>query len=141
MNPRPTRWIGCNVGKGRGKDTDKREKFTDWKNTVWVLNNLDENQLGQMDSMDFDGERYTEFLEKCVDNGLSIKTDWDDYSECYKVTATGAWKGFRNTGVATQARSSELADCYKILWFKISEVADWDLAQFIDKSPNRRKRG
>ena len=118
----------------------KRQKVTNWKDTVWVLNNLSDDQLVEMDAQPFDVERYAEFLEKLVDMGLEIKVGWDDYSKCYQVTVTGSWKDFPNTGYATSSRSSEIVDCFKIIWFKLDYLSNYDLTIWHNES-KRRKRG
>lgn len=128
--------------KTKKDEPKKREKFADWKNTKWVLNNLDDEQLAAIDSMEFDTGRYLDWLAHLVDNGMELKLGWDSYSNCYQATLTGAWKGYPNTGYAVSARSDEdFEDCVKILWGKYEFIAQGDLASCYEKPPKRGKRG
>lgn len=120
----------------------KREKFLDWKNTKWVLNNLDDEQLAVLDSTPFDTARYMDWFSHLVDNGIELKIGYDNWSECYQATITGAYNGFVNTGYACSARSDDgFEDCIKILWFKFEYLCNGDMSQAYEKTPKRGKRG
>lgn len=128
------------------KDTDKvqgkRKKFTDWKGTKWVLNNLDDEQIALIDNTEFDAGRYMDWVTYLVDNGMKLTLDYDDWSECYQATLLGAWEGFPNTGYAVSARSDDgYEDCLKILWGKYEFIAQGDLASCYEKPKSKRKRG
>jgi hypothetical protein len=119
----------------------EREKIDDFRNLTWCMNNLSDQEISIMDTMPFDGERFGEFLELCIDVGLDIKVSWDTYSESYQVTVMGAWKGFHNAGFACSARGVDVFDAFRVLWFKISHLANFDLPSFAIESAVRRKRG
>lgn len=128
--------------KIKASDDGKRIKFTDWKNTKWVLNNLDDEQIAKIDAAEFDTGRYLDWLSYLVDNGMEIKLGYDDWSKCYQATITGAWENFLNTGYAVSARSDEgFEDALKILWGKFEFIAQGDLAACYEKKPKRSKRG
>ena len=79
------------------KRSTKRERFTDWKNLNWVLNNLSEEQLGMVDSLPFDMARFAEWLDDRIESdGMEFKFSWDTYSETWQAQLIGAWKGFPN---------------------------------------------
>lgn len=118
-----------------------REKIANFKDMVFVINNLDDEMLEACDRSEIDWERFGEFLEKLVDDGMSVKVDYDSYSDCFMASASGVWTGFKNTGIAVSARGENVVDALKILHFKIDVVADWDLVQFKEKSATRRNRG
>jgi len=120
----------------------KREKFQDWKNTRWVMNNLNEEQLAAMDETPFDAARAFDWFAHLVDNGVDVKMSWDDWSQCYSMTIQGAFLGFVNAGYACSARSPEgYEDCTKILWYKFEYLANGDMSQAYEKAPKRGKRG
>jgi len=122
--------------------SDKRVKIQDWKSIKWVLNNLDDDTLSQIDATEFDTERYLDWIAHLVDNGFVINFGWDDWSKCYQVTATCSFEGFANSGYAVSARSDEdFVDAVKILWGKIEFVANFDLPSTYEKTPTRSKRG
>lgn len=124
------------------KTTGKRKKFVDWKNTRWVLNNLDDEQIAIIDATDFDTGRYMDWFSHLIDNGMKLTMDYDDWSECYQATLLGAWDGYPNTGYAVSARSDDgFEDCVKILWGKYEFIAQGDLAACYEKPKKRGKRG
>lgn len=132
------------ASKGKPKMTDPkidRQKIKDFMSLVWVLNNLSDTEISKMDTLPFDGERFSEFMELLVDGGMDVKLSWDTYSKSYAISAMGAWVGFPNEGVAISARGVDIFDAWKILWFKIEVIAGWDLKQFVDNVPVSRKRG
>lgn len=118
-----------------------RTKVKDMLAMSWVMNNLNDKEILAVDATDFDAERFTDFMEKCVDSGLDVKMGWDNYSKSYQVTAMGSWQGFNNESIACSARGVTIFDAWKILWFKIDVIADWDLRQFVNQSGERSKRG
>jgi hypothetical protein len=118
-----------------------REKITDFRSLNWVLNNLSDTEISAMDATNFDPERFAEFIEKLVDNGFDVKLTWDTYSNTYQISAMGAWQNFPNENFAVSARGMDMFDAWKVLWFKVDFIAQWDLSQFLDKSPSRKKRG
>jgi len=122
--------------------SNKREKFQDWKNTKWILNNLDESQLAKLDATEFDVGRYMDFMSHLVDNGIEIKFTYDNWSYCYQGTLLGAWEGYPNTGYATSARSDAgFEDIVKILWFKFEYLCHGDMSQAYEIVKKREKRG
>lgn len=126
----------------RENGTDKRrKKFTNYQKTQWVLNNLADEQLDDMDKRDWPYEDVFTFFDTAISRGLDIKVGWDDYSQCFKATASGMWLGFTNTGYATQGRSSDCQDALKILWYKVVVVCDWDLSQYAAGTTEREIRG
>jgi hypothetical protein len=118
-----------------------REKITDFRALNWVLNNLSDTEIASMDATEFDVGRFGDFMEKLVDNGFDVKMSWDTYSNTYQISAMGTWQNFANENFAVSARGMDIFDCWKVLWFKIDFIAMWDLSQFLDKSPSRKKRG
>jgi hypothetical protein len=125
----------------KADDSKKRIKIADFKSIVWVLNNLNDDEIAAMDMLPFDGEKFAEFVELCVDSGLDIKLSYDDYSNAYQCTAIGAWQSFHNAGIGVSARGLDIFDSFKILWFKVEQIAGWDLRQFVDKQSVRSRRG
>lgn len=124
------------------KMSEKRIRFQDWKNTKWVLNNIDDDLLAQIDNADFDTGRYMDWLSHLVDHGIEVKFTFDDWSQCYQATALGAWQGFPNCGYAVAARSDEgFEDCIKILWGKIEFIAQMDLVACYEQPQKRSRRG
>lgn len=120
---------------------DYKNKFADYKNSRWVLNNLDENQLAKMDATDFDMSRGLEWFEKLVDEGMEIKFTFDRYSECYQANLFGAWEGWKNTGYGVSARSNTFEDIVKILWFKYEFLCEGDLPSAWEDKPRTSRRG
>lgn len=118
-----------------------REKIDDFRNLRWVLNNLSDTEIVQMDATAFDSERFADFMEVLVDNGFDVKLTWDVYSSTYQISAMGAWKHYPNTNYAVSARGLDIFDAWKAIWFKIDFIAGWDLPQFADNEVVRRKRG
>jgi len=118
----------------------KREKFQDFKNTKWVLNNLDDTQLLLMDNTEFDMSRSLEWIERLVDDGMEFKFTFDTWSSCYQANVFGAFLGFKNTGYAVSARSDTFEDVIKILWFKIEYLCEGDLTQAYE-APKSKRRG
>lgn len=123
------------------KKKSERQRIKDFGSLVWILNNLSDDELSHMDSQEFDAGRFCDFLEGCVDNGLDVKFSWDNYSSSYSVQAMGAWEGFHNSGMAVSARSVDVFDAAKVLWFKISFMCEFDLTQYREKARERGKRG
>lgn len=131
------------MGKAR-KITDpkiSREKTDNFKAMQWVMNNLSDKEISAMDSQQFDGERFAEFMERLIDGGFDVKISWDTYSDAYQVSAMGVWKNFPNQDVACSARGLDVFDAWKILWFKIDFVANWDLQQFVGDEKVKSRRG
>lgn len=124
-----------------GSHDSKRKKFTDYRKTEWVLNNLEPEQLSDMDARDWSQGDLISFFDTAIARGLDIKVGWDDYSSCFKATAAGMWLGFANTGYATQGRSSDVGDALKILWYKCVVVCEWDLSAFSTGATEREIRG
>lgn len=127
--------------KREGGAPDKRKKFTDYKSTEWVLNNLPDELLDDMDKREWVDKDVFSFFDTAIHHGLAIKVDWDDYSDCYKATASGMWVGYANTGFATQGRSSDVGDALKILWYKVVIVCEWDLSSHSSGATKREIRG
>lgn len=119
----------------------KREKFGDYKNSRWVLNNLDETQLLLMDNTDFDLSRAMEWVESLVDEGMELKFTWDTYSNCYQANIFGSFMGFTNTGYGVSARSDSFEDIIKILWFKFDYLCERDLTQAYEPVTRSKRRG
>jgi len=117
---------------------ERREKFDDYKNAKWVLNNLNDDQLAEMDTMPFDVGRYLDWCAHLVDNGCEVKLTWDSYSNCYQGNVFGAWLGFTNTGHGISARSDDFEDIIKILWFKFEYLCEGDLTKAVE--PTRTKK-
>lgn len=125
------------------KKTVKKDRFTDWKNLVWVLNNLSDKELDLADAMEFDLERFGEWLDLVIDrDGMEFKFGWDTYSGTWQGTLMGAWKGYPNAGHAVSARSSGgFADVARLLVYKYVELALENLPSVAEEKPTRRRRG
>lgn len=125
------------------KKAKKREKFTDWKNIRFVLNNLTDAQLDEADQLNWDSERFYEWLDVLIEkDGMDFKFGWDSYSDCWQATLIGAWKGFPNEGYAVSARSDiGFVDCALLLAFKYDTIAQRNLASVDEPSNKGRKRG
>lgn len=125
--------------EGAAVKPKKREKFADYKNAKWVLNNLDDKQLAVMDSTPFDVERYLDWVAHLVDNGCELKLTWDTWSGCYQGNVFGAFLGFKNTGYGISARSDDFTDVIKILWFKFEYLCEGDLTLAAEETKSRKR--
>lgn len=128
-------------GVDKSAKPKKREKFLDFKNSKWVLNNLDETQLLLMDNTEFDMSRGLEWFEKLVDDGMEVKFTYDIWSNCYQGNIFGAFNGFKNAGYGCSARSDSFEDIVKILWFKYEYLCEGDLEQAYEEKPRGKRRG
>lgn len=125
------------------KKAGTKKERVDFKTLVWVLNNLTEDDLDRADAMDFDLERFGEWLDTLIDReGLEFKFGWDSYSNTWQGTLMGAWKGFRNSSHAVSARSSGgFSDVARLLVFKFDAIAQGDLPAMAEVKEKRRQRG
>jgi len=119
----------------------KRVKIKDFMSINWVMNNLSDDEITALDQTEFDGERFADFMEMCVDNGLDIKVTWDNYAHTYQVTLIGAWQGFPNESCGVSSRGNDIFDAFKVAWFKVTIIANWDLRSMVELKETRRKRG
>lgn len=121
----------------------KRQRITDFANMTWVLNNLTNDELDQADAMEFDLERFGEWLDMLIErDGMEFKFGWDNYSSTWQATLMGAWQGFRNSGYALSARSSAgFADCARLVVFKYDTICVGDMPAVAGEVKEARKRG
>lgn len=120
-----------------------RKRLSSFTGLKWTLNNLTEDDLERADAMDFDLERFGEWLDILIDQqGMEFKFAFDAYSKCPQMTLIGAWEGYPNSNYAISARSSDgFADCARLLVFKFDVIAQGDLAAVFVEPTNRRMRG
>ncbi len=120
----------------------KRKKRGFGAKLIWVLNNLSEEKLAHADTIAPSDPALLEFLGEAVDSGIDIKTTWDDYSNCYQVSAIGAWDGFPSAGFAVSARSNrDTHDALCLVWYKVVILADGDLSSVPSEQEEDDLRG
>lgn len=123
----------------RGKK--KVEEKIDFRSVQWVLNNLSETELQEMDGLGLDLPAVMEKIGEMVGDGWKISARYDDYSDAVQVTATMLTTGNLNAGLAISGRSDDLADCFLIVAYKFFYVAEGDLKQYSQEPGGRRVRG
>lgn len=117
------------VTKGKKTKPSKRMKAPYKAGLHWVLNNLTEAKLSDLDRRAPTDETIMEFFLGCVDAGIDVKITHDVYSDCYTAIAVGSWEGFPSEGFATSGRSArDPSDALAILWYKVVVLADGDLS-------------
>lgn len=119
--------------KGNKQGTEKRIKlpFGDIK---FVLNNLDDGMIEDLNAYEAKKPDLSAFLSDCVDKGLDIKIGYDNYSGGYQAIATGNYKDFPSSGYACSGFSrSDAYDALFVLWYKVSVVCQFDLSSAKDR--------
>ncbi len=130
------------MAKKKVVEKSKRSKRSFGSKLKWVQNHISEEKLKYVDDHAPKPETIMEVLLGCVDWGIDVKVSWDDYSECYQVTAIGAWEGFPSAGYACSARSSrDVYDALCLLWFKVVVSADGDLSSLLTDKDEDDIRG
>lgn len=107
---------------------------------VFVLNNLDESQIQELDAYEAHPPDLWGFLSDCIDKGIDLKISFDNYSKGYQAIATGAWKNFPSVDYAVSGFSRHSADdALFVLWYKVAIVCQFDLSSAAGRE-NRSKK-
>lgn len=124
------------------KKESKREKRAYTAKLQWVSNNLSEERLKHADENAPNADALMEFFLQAIELGLSIKVDWDNFSECYQATAIGSWEGFPSSGYAVSARSArDPHDALALVWYKVIVMGDGDLSNLMTEKEEEDIRG
>lgn len=108
----------------------------------FVLNNLDDGQLAELDKLEETRIDVWGFVTSCIDNGIDIKLSYDTYSKGYQAIATGAWAGFPSCGFGTSAFSKSGADdALFVLWYKVEIVCEYNLGSAANRDRRTKERG
>jgi len=119
----------------------KREKLP-FGQTTWVLNNLDDGMLEQLDEFEKTPPNLLDFLTDCVDKGIDVKCGYDSYSDGYQAVAMGSYKDFPSAGFSASGFSKHGSDdALFVLWYKVAIVCQFDLssAEGRDKRSQRQR--
>ena len=101
---------------------------------TWVMNNLTNEQLSDMDATEWTGDHIIGRIQFLVEGGWKISAKWDYYSEAVQVSCIQVEKGRPNAGYAFSARSDDVLDAMKIVVYKHDVVAEGNLSDFaVDK--------
>lgn len=114
----------------------------DFKGLTWVINNLPEKDMKEVDKMD--AVTFTEvnnFVTAEIENGGQFSAKYDDYSDCMSVSLVYLEKGNINTGYAVSARGKDYAHCISILMYKFYQVAKTKLCDLTESRQKRPKYG
>lgn len=122
----------------RGKKEQKATPI-DFKAIVWVLNNLTETELEEMDGSGVSMGDVLDGIYEMIEDGWKVSIRHDDYSDSPMVSAVNLDGNNLNGGFGMSSRSSELGDALKILYWKFFKVANRDLSEF--KQEVKRVRG
>lgn len=108
----------------------------------FVLNNLDDGQLEELDKMPFGQVDVVGFITNCVDNGIDVKISHDSYSGGYQAIASGGWKDYPSEGFGTSAFSKSGADdALFVLWYKVEIICEYNLSSASGREKRTRERG
>lgn len=118
---------------------DKRIKLP-FGNVVWILNNLDESQLEELDAFEQNPPDLYAFMSDCIDKGMDLKIAYDNYSKGYQAIATGCYEEFPSAGYACSGFSkADASDALFVLWYKVAVVCQFDLSSMKDRETRTRK--
>lgn len=108
--------------------------------TVWVLNNLSDEQIEEINSAPLDLPVMMQMRDTALREGFVITTKWNDGFSAWQTSLVCNAKGKKNTGFAVSGASadggtdSEFVALYKLFYF-----AEGDLTQ-IAQSGRKFKR-
>lgn len=103
------------------------------KQTIWVLNNLNELQMAELDANYPDAERLDSMLEEACQNDITFAIKYDYKGMCHIA--------FANQGeYACSGRSDSVLDALIIVTYKVV-VANFDLSSQVLESKPKFKRG
>lgn len=131
-----TGFVGTISDKSEGR---KKRPFGD---ITFVLNNLDNGQLEELDNLEKTPPDLYSFMSDCVDKGIDLKIGYDNYSKGYQAVATGAYDGFPSAGFATSGFSKAGADdALFVLWYKVAIICQFDLSSANGREKRTKQRG
>lgn len=127
--------------KSEASNSSVREKLP-FGDVKFVLNNLDDGQISELDLYEDKHPDLYGFLSDCVDKGIDLKITYDKYSKGYQCVATGAWYGFPSSGFATSGFSKAGADdALFVVWYKVAIVCNFDLSSAQGRELRTKERG
>lgn len=109
--------------------------------TVWVLNNLSDEQREELNNAPIDLPVMMQMRDTALREGFVITTKWSEGFKAWQTSLVCNAKGMKNTGFAVSGASqeggtdSEFVALYKLFYF-----AECDLTQ-IAPSGKKFKRG
>lgn len=117
----------------------EREKLPFGK-IQFVLNNLDDGQVAELDAFENNPPDLYAFLSDCIDKGIDLKISFDNYSKGYQAIATGAWKHYPSADFACSGFSRHSADdALFVLWYKVAVVCQFDLSSAAGRETRSKK--
>jgi hypothetical protein len=120
-------------------EEEKRVKLA-FGDIQFVLNNLDDGQIAELESFESNPPDLSAFMSDCVDKGMDIKIGHNAFSGGYQAIATGAYKNFPSSGYAVSGFSrSDAMDALFVLWYKVAIICQFDLSSASGRE-NRSKR-
>ena len=124
------------------EDVSLRGERIDFKNIVWVIDNLTKDHMKAHDESPHPAEDLLDGLHNLAESGAKIGFKFDSYSGAgYLMTATFDVSGFHNSGYAISARGTDFSDCASILLYKFYNVANGDLSLWDYGKEEGFKRG
>lgn len=100
----------------------------------WVLNNLTDTELEEydaaIDSAELTVHDLNGWVHKMIEEGWSMSSKWDDYSECVQVSFVAGYKDMENAGFAFSARSDDWVDAVGLCYWKFVRVGGGVLSAF-----------
>lgn len=125
------------------KKTSNKSAFNkvDYKEIVWVINNLPDDLLDDHDNNPQSAEDLFGMLDQLVEDGFSISVKWDTYSDCPMVSAVCYNADATNASLGISARGDSFSDAFSIVCYKYFVMAQRDLRPFAEKMPKRGNRG
>lgn len=97
---------------------------------TWVMNNLTQEQLSDMDATDWSGDHIIARIQVLAEGGWKVSVKWDYYSGALQVSCIQVEKGRPNAGYAFSGRSDDILDAMKIIVYKYDVVAAGNLSEF-----------
>lgn len=114
------------------KKTKKQQKpqQMDWKQTNWVLNNLTDQELQDLDDNPPTQDEVYSWMARMIEKGWKVSIKWDYENACHLMTLVNLEKGNDEGGFAFSSRSDDVADCIAICWYKYVRVANGNISQY-----------
>lgn len=114
------------------KSKPKNHTPIDFKEIIWVINNLPSKDMEIVENMEFGVVELNNFFTEMSENGFTMKFSWDDYSDCQKMIFMCLESGWENSGFAFSARGKDFEHCARICCYKFYEVAKGRLFEVSD---------
>jgi len=123
------------MARKKDSSVSKKTGRVDFKDIVWCIDNLTETQLENHDENPCDAVTVMDYATQMVEKNFKLSMRWDDYSQCFMVSAVCDVHGYDNSGLAISARGDDFLDAFSIMFYKFFVVAEQDLRGFADKKP------